>query len=97
MSDRYARQRSLAAVGDLGQARIVGATYVVGSDGDGSAEVEREYLARAGARHFAASGAAVAGGAAFVHAAQFRDPAARAFAAGAWRALEQLKRAIERG
>ena len=94
MSDRYARQRSLAAVGDLGQARIAGATYVASSDDDGSTEVERQYLTRAGARHFAASGA---GGAEFVHAAQFRDPAARAFAAGAWRALEQLKRAIERG
>jgi hypothetical protein len=94
VSDRYARQRLLAAVGDLGQQRIAGATYVVSGDDERSADVEREYLARAGARHFAAAGA---GAARFIHAAQFRDPEARAFAAGAWRALDQLKSAIERG
>jgi hypothetical protein len=100
VSDRYARQRSLAAVGDLGQERIAGATYVVSSDDERSAEVEREYLARAGALHFVAAGAAVATSgesARFIHAAQFHDPAARAFAAGAWRALDQLRSAIQRG
>jgi len=97
VSDRYARQRLLAAVGDRGQERIAGATYVVGNDDERSAEVEREYLVRAGARHFAAAGMAGAPGPDFAHAAQFRDPGARAFAAGAWRALDQLRSAIERG
>jgi hypothetical protein len=100
VSDRHARQRRLAAVGDLGQERIAGATYVVSSDDERSSEVEREYLARAGALHFVAADAAFAKtgeSARFIHAAQFQDPEARAFAAGAWRALYQLKSAIERG
>jgi hypothetical protein len=93
VNDRYARQRLLAAVGDLGQQRIAAASYVLSDDADGSADVEREYLARAGARHFAAPSEV---GAAFVHAGHFRDAGARAFAAGAWRALCQLKGVIER-
>lgn len=92
MEDRYARQRLLAAVGDVGQARIASATFVVPSDAAPSTEVEREYLARAGA------GALVAGSeppSSFVHAAVFRHAEARDYAAGAWRALSQLRNVLE--
>ena len=90
--DRYARQRLLAAVGDLGQQRIAAASYVVASDRALSSEVEREYLARAGAQHFSL---ATTSASAFAHAAAFRDGTAREFAAGAWRALRQLQSALE--
>lgn len=92
MEDRYARQRLLPAVGELGQARIAAATYVVGSDGSLSSEVEREYLARAGASELFAGSEP---GPAFAHAAAFRHAEARDFAAGAWRALAQLKNVLE--
>lgn len=92
--DRYARQRLLAAVGDRGQERIARATFVVSSAPPLAVEVEREYLARAGALHFAE---ATPNGAAseFAHAAVFRDAAARDFAHGAWRALSQLRSTLE--
>ena len=89
--DRYARQRLLAAIGDSGQERIAAASYVVASDASLETEVEREYLARAGAQHFVSATA----GSPFVHADAFRFVAAREFAAGAWRALGQLKIALE--
>jgi hypothetical protein len=92
MEDRYARQRLLAAVGDLGQARLAAATYVVGGDGSLSSEIEREYLTRAGATELLASREPSP---AFAHAAAFRHAEARDFAAGAWRALSQLKNALE--
>jgi hypothetical protein len=92
MEDRYARQRLLAAVGELGQARIASATYVVSRDGSLTAEVEREYLARAGAAELLASREP---GPVFAHAAAFRHAEARDFAAGAWRALAQLKNVLE--
>jgi hypothetical protein len=87
--DRHARQRLLASVGDAGQARIAAATYKVASDS--AAEVERDYLERAGAERFEAASAAP-----FAHAAAFRYPAARDFAEGAWRALGQLRAALEK-
>ena len=90
--DRYARQRSLAAVGDRGQERIVAATYVASASCASASEVERAYLARAGAQRFApASGRP----AAFAHAAAFKHAVARDFAEGAWRALVQLRDALE--
>ncbi|RYZ07957.1 MAG: hypothetical protein EOO73_09655 [Myxococcales bacterium] len=92
MADRYARQRLLAAVGEHGQARLVAATYVVSGDGSLSSEIEREYLARAGASELLASREP---GPTFAHAAAFRHAEARDFAAGAWRALMQLKNALE--
>jgi hypothetical protein len=92
MTDRYARQRQLAAVGELGQARIADATYVVPAEASLAAEVEREYLARAGAVLLVADRET---GPAFAHAAAFRHAEARDFAAGAWRALCQLKQALE--
>ncbi len=88
---RYARQQLLAAVGEPGQARIVAATYQVGDDANVTALVARQYLQRAGAEHFEPASATPA----FVHAAELRHPAAREFAEGAWRALAQLRRAID--
>lgn len=89
--DRHARQRLLAAVGDRGQARIAAATYTVASDA--AAAVARDYLERAGAERFEPENQPLAP---FVHAAAFRYPAARDFAEGTWRALEQLRAALEK-
>lgn len=85
--DRYSRQRRLAEVGDVGQARIEATAFeVCGTDG---ADVERAYLERAGAR--SVSFAPSAEPAAFPHEASFRFAAPRAVGAGAWRALAQLR------
>jgi hypothetical protein len=90
--DSFARQRLLAAVGDAGQERIARGHYVVGSASALGSGIEREYLLRAGARDFGAPGGPSA---AFAHAAHFRDATARDFAEGTWRALAQLKSALE--
>ncbi|MDF3065922.1 MAG: hypothetical protein K0R38_1523 [Polyangiaceae bacterium] len=92
MEARYARQQMLAAVGELGQARLASATYVVGSDGSLASEVEREYIARAGGTEMVAGREPSP---AFAHAEAFRHADARDFAAGAWRALSQLKNVLE--
>jgi hypothetical protein len=90
--DRYARQRLLAPIGDRGQARIAAATFAVQEAARLDCEVERQYLARAGATHFVASEGESP---AFAHASTFRHPGARDFAAGAWRALAQLRSILE--
>jgi hypothetical protein len=90
--DRYARQRLLATVGDQGQQRIAAATYVVRSSSAPASEVERAYLARAGAERFAA---APGQSSAFAHQGAFKHTAARDFAEGAWHALVQLRSALE--
>ena len=92
--DRYARQRLLAAVGEHGQARIAQATFVVAGATPLAREIEREYLARAGAQHFAEAPAR-GSTSEFVHAQVFRHAAARDFAQGAWRALAQLRSILE--
>jgi hypothetical protein len=89
--DRFARQRLLSAVGDRGQERIAVAAFTAAADATLSSRVERQYLERAGARHFELESSAPT----FVHAAELRHPAARDFAAGAWRALVQLKSVLE--
>ena len=89
--ERFLRQRLLAAVGELGQARIVAATYQVGDDATPAAKVARQYLERAGAVRFESAGASPP----FAHAEELRHPAAREFAEGAWRALEQLRQVLE--
>ena len=89
--DRHARQRLLAAVGDAGQARIASATYVVASDG--AARVARDYLERAGAERFVLQASTPAP---FAHASAFRHASARDFADGCWRALGQLRAALEK-
>jgi hypothetical protein len=91
--DRYARQRALAAVGDSGQQRIFAASYGVSPAVSIAAAVERQYLERAGARHFEPREDAPA----FAHASAFTQPAALDFGSGAWRALLQLRRALEAG
>ena len=90
--DLYVRQRLLAAVGDAGQERIERARYCVQSASTFASGIEREYLRRAGARHFDGAGEPPA---AFPHAEVFRDATAREFAEGTWRALAQLKSALE--
>lgn len=92
MDDRYARQRLLAGVGDPGQERICRATYTVARGDSLASEVEYEYLARAGAKHFVEPAAS---GSPFAHAAAFTNDTARGFAEGAWRALAQLRTALE--
>jgi hypothetical protein len=89
--DRHARQRLLAAVGDAGQARIASASYRVARDA--AAGVERDYLARAGAERFEP---VTQPSEPFAHAAAFRHAVARDFAEGAWRALGQLRAALEK-
>ncbi len=90
--DRYARQQQLVAVGELGQARIVAATYQVGDDASVTSSVARQYLQRAGAGRFEPARDVPE----FVHAAELRHPAAREFAEGAWRALAQLRSVLAR-
>jgi hypothetical protein len=93
LSDRYARQRLLAAVGDSGQARIAEATYAVALDGAPASRVERDYLERAGGQRFVPAESVPD----FTHGEAFRHECARDFAAGAWRALIQLRHALEHG
>ncbi len=88
--NRFARQQQLTSVGELGQARIVAATYMVGDDAGVTSLVARQYLERAGALRFEPAGTTPT----FVHAAELRHPAAREFAEGAWRALAQLRLVI---
>ena len=93
MSDRYARQRLLAAVGELGQQRIAAATYVVSGGAEPPALVERQYLVRAGAERLLDRERPTL----FPHATAFRHSAARDFAQGAWCALDQLRTALKQG
>jgi hypothetical protein len=89
--DRFVRQRTLAQVGDAGQERIATARYAV-DEATPAGAVQRDYLERAGARHFEAPPSPQA---AFRHAEAFRSRVARDFAEGAWRALEQIQKALE--
>lgn len=89
--DLYVRQRQLLAVGELGQQRIEQAGYAVETGMSTAISVERDYLERAGARRFSVVDHAPG----FAHASAFHDAAAREFATGAWRALRQLRRALE--
>ncbi len=89
--DRYARQTQLAGVGEAGQARILRATFRVSRSAGPARLWEREYLERAGALHFAERSDAEPS---FVHAAAFQHAQARELAAGAWRALLQLRAAL---
>ncbi len=88
--DRHSRQIRLAEVGVAGQARIEHAEAVVrGADG---ADVEREYLLRAGVGSIRVEADAPAEP--FAHAAAFRFGAARDVASGAWRALGVIRAAL---
>jgi hypothetical protein len=90
LDDRYTRQRRLAEVGDAGQARIGAATVEVhGRDG---AIIEAEYLHRAGVVRL--SIVPDLEPSRFAHEAHFRFFASRRIGAGAWRALEKLRRLV---
>jgi hypothetical protein len=84
------RQVRLVEVAPAGQARIEREEYVVAEHP--GAEVEVLYLHRAGAQRLRWSSRCAP--MAFPHAAAFASPEARAFAAGAWGALKQLRRAL---
>jgi hypothetical protein len=88
---RYDRQCRLAEVGPAGQERIErAAVEVCGRDG---ATVELSYLCRAGL----AEVTIVPGKPCepFAHGGWFRFDSARSVGAGAWRALEKIKQALE--
>jgi hypothetical protein len=90
LEDRYTRQRRLPEVGAAGQARILAATVEVrGRDG---AIIETEYLYRAGVERL--SIAPNREPVPFAHEAHFRFFASRRIAAGAWRALGELRRVL---
>jgi hypothetical protein len=87
--ERFARQLQLADVGPEGQARIIATTATI-SDAPGSA-VEREYLQRAGVRHFDDTEQSEH----FIHAGHFRSEGCRGVAFGAWRALTQIRKVLD--
>ena len=88
--DRFDRQRRLAEVGDLGQARIESAAFEV-RGGDG-AVLETVYLQRAGAERVTLSSRKEPE--AFAHERAFHHAASRRVGAGAWRALVQVRNVL---
>jgi hypothetical protein len=92
MVDRFVRQRRLKEVGDDGQALIQATCFRIAL-GD-ECWIERDYLARAGAGMVAINAHLVPER--FPHADLFHHDAARRQAAGAWRALRQLKALLAR-
>jgi hypothetical protein len=90
-AERYDRQARLAEVGQAGQARIErAAAEVCGRDG---ATVELAYLCRAGLAEVSIVPAKPCKP--FAHEKWFRFGSARSVGAGAWRALEKIKKALE--
>ncbi|HEX3594496.1 MAG TPA: hypothetical protein VHU80_05320 [Polyangiaceae bacterium] len=90
-SERFGRQERLAEVGPVGQARIVRFSAVVrGVEG---ADVERAYLLGAGVGDVKMEPGAAPEP--FPHAHAFRFVASREVGAGAWRALVELREALE--
>jgi hypothetical protein len=94
MEHRFSRQERLAEVGPGGQERIRRFTAVVCGEEEGE-DVERAYLAGAGVGSVSVQSGEAAPP--FAHAAAFRFQAARQVGAGAWRALAQLRRALQIG
>jgi hypothetical protein len=90
MSERFTRQERLAEVGPGGQARLREGRAFVPSGPD--AELAELYLARAGVGQVTRAGDP----APFAHAAVFRHAAAAEVGSGAWRALRELLRLLER-
>ena len=92
MSDydaRFARQLRLPEVGDAGQSRLCEAELSVGTTR--ASQVQVDYLRRAGVRHISRNQAEPEP---FVHAEHFRHEACRDIAAGAWLALDQIRRVL---
>jgi hypothetical protein len=94
-TDRFTRQMRLRDVGIDGQARLGRAALEV--HGNEGALVEFLYLCRAGVERLDLLPSATP--AAFAHANSFRFRETRSLAAGAWRALGQIRRVLstERG
>jgi hypothetical protein len=88
--DRYSRQRRLKEVGPDGQRRIEQAALAIAEHADG--ELERDYLARAGARQVSIDADAEALD--FPWPQHFRFAASLAVARGAWCALSRLRTAL---
>lgn len=89
--ERFARQQRLREVGESGQRRIVALPARVHAHP--GAGVEIAYLERAGVARLAADVSAPA--IPFDHAGTFHHAVTRALAEGAWRALTQLRAALE--
>jgi len=86
VDERYTRQVRLPEVGASGQARIAEATLSVGQGA--AAQVEREYLERAGVRHILTRELELQP---FAHAQHFSHAGCREVARGAWLALRELR------
>jgi hypothetical protein len=92
-SERFSRQERLAEVGPGGQTRIARFSAVIrGVEG---ADVERAYLDGAGVG--TVSMEPEQSPEPFVHAGAFHFVASREVGGGAWRALMELRRALEMG
>lgn len=89
--DRFTRQRRLPEVGDAGQARLAAADLELSSS-DGAME-ELAYLCRAGVERVSLN--ANLEPVPFAHQAAFRFAETRAVAAGAWRALAEIRRLLD--
>jgi hypothetical protein len=89
--DRYAPQRRLLEVGERGQATLLALSVCVPARGL-AADVCAEYLRRAGVGSVEIDD--VNEPPPFRHAALFRFGAPAAVAEGAWRALQELRRAL---
>ena len=90
--DRYSRQRRLVEVGPEGQRRLEQTALMLAAHAD--ADIEREYLARAGVTHL---GLAVDGTAPeFPWSHHFRFGAPLSVARGAWCALSRIRAALGR-
>ncbi len=88
--ERYSRQERLSEVGALGQDRILRSSAEIrGKDG---ATIEIAYLERAGVSSLALLPQAQPEP--FDHAEWFEFDAARSVGAGAWRALQKLRRVL---
>jgi hypothetical protein len=88
--DRYSRQRRLVEVGPDGQRRLEQTELVLAAHAD--ADIEREYLTRAGVTRLglAAEGAAPE----FPWSHHFRFSAPLSVARGAWCALSRIRTAL---
>jgi hypothetical protein len=89
--ERYARQQRLPEVGDTGQSSLARSRPCVKGSGE-AARTEEEYLTRAGVTGLERASDETPRP--FVHARAFEHAAPRALAAGAWRALCQIRRTL---
>ena len=92
MVDRFVRQRRLKEVGDDGQDLIQATCFRIAATDE--CWIERDYLSRAGAGMVAINANQAPDP--FSHADVFRHDAPRRHAAGAWRALRQIKALLAR-